>query len=152
MRLYRLCSSFQAITSGDKSRDDRHKVPSLAEKSLLSRRVKYIQKFCLYIQNFCLYKQKFCLFIQKFCFLLDSPRHRTFLGGWWKFSPDFDGFSPDCAAATAGCLSARVTFAQWTGGAAALFAEKSARFLLKNANCVVTLSCGNAAGNYFYGR
>ena len=55
--------------SGDKSCEVRRKLPPPAEKSSLSRRAKYIQKFCLYIQNFCLYKQKFCFNIQKlFCF------------------------------------------------------------------------------------
>ena len=38
-------------TTGDKCRDNRHKLPLLAEKSWLSRRVKYIQKFCFYFTH-----------------------------------------------------------------------------------------------------
>ena len=73
--------------SGDKSCEVRRKLPPPAEKSSLSRRAKYIQKFCLYIQNFCLYKQKFCFNIQKF-----SPRQGSFLGERGKFMPIVTGF------------------------------------------------------------
>ena len=93
-RLYSPSPAFQAITSGDKSRDDRHKVPSLAEKSWLSRRAKYIQKFCLYIQNFCLYKQKFCFYFTHRDNQLFSASDRTLLGVWRKLFPDTGGGVP----------------------------------------------------------
>ena len=59
LSLRRQRSCLHQSMAGDKTDDDRHKLPPLAEKSCLSRCLKYIQKFCLYIQNFCLYKQNF---------------------------------------------------------------------------------------------
>ena len=96
---------------GDKSRDDRRKLPPHAEKSSFPRRVKYIQKFCFNIQNFCLYKQKFCLFIQKFCFYFTHRAKELFSAGGESFLLTSPDLPPDPAPPPPGCGVPRPRFA-----------------------------------------
>ena len=86
-----------ATALGNKPGEVRRKLPPPAEKTSLSRRAKYIQKFCLYIQNFCLYKQKFCFNIQKFCFYFTHRGKEVFSAGGGSLCLSSRALSADMA-------------------------------------------------------
>ena len=115
-----------------KSRDDRHKLPPRAEKSWLSRRVKYIQKFCLYIQ--------------KFCFYLTRRDNQLFSASGGTFLGVCVGFVPAVAAVVPGAGGAVVR-----GGVVNGMAECRVLFInvVKNGGTRGTVS---AAFPYFAGK